>query len=135
MLRRISYDFLEYIFNKLRQRRKSKPLAKIDRICVANQDGFEFLDIGEIIYCKGDGNYTTFFLQGGKKTLATRSLLEYEKLLAGRTFFRTHKSFLVNLQYVCKYIKGRGGTLELKDGSFVEVSRNRKEQLLQKLVN
>lgn len=40
---------------------------------------------------------------------------------------------IINLTYVVKYRKGDGGTLELSDGSEVEVSAQRKEALLQKL--
>ncbi len=45
-------------------------------------------------------------------------------------FMRVHHSYLVNLNEIRKYIKGEGGNLIMSDGSSVDVSRSKKEQLL-----
>ncbi|RYE51594.1 MAG: LytTR family transcriptional regulator, partial [Sphingobacteriales bacterium] len=46
---------------------------------------------------------------------------------------RVNRSVIVNLDFVVKYRKGDGGTLELSDGAEIEVSSQKKEVLLQKL--
>jgi two-component system LytT family response regulator len=56
-------------------------------------------------------------------------------MLAGNTFYRVHKSHLVNLSYVVKYVPGEGGYLILEDGSHVDVSRRKKEGLLKILMS
>ena len=50
-------------------------------------------------------------------------------------FFRTHQSYLVNLDHIVKYIKGSGGQLKLKDGTEVLVARARKEALMEIIFN
>ncbi len=47
-------------------------------------------------------------------------------------FIRVHKSHLINFQYITKYLKGKGGQVEMPDGSVVDVSVNRKSELSEK---
>ena len=62
--------------------------------------------------------------------IVSRTLKEIEELLDMPPFFRIHHSYLVNLQYAIRYIKGEGGYLVLSNESTVPVSRNKKEELL-----
>ena len=55
-------------------------------------------------------------------------------MLEDYSFARVHHSWLVNLNEVEKYVKGEGGYLIMSDGSIIDVSRNRKEMLLKKLL-
>ncbi|RLD17825.1 MAG: DNA-binding response regulator, partial [Bacteroidetes bacterium] len=59
-----------------------------------------------------------------------KTLKETEALLNSPTFFRTHQSYLVNLNQIKEYIKGSGGQLVLQDGTIVQVARARKDALL-----
>ena len=45
----------------------------------------------------------------------------------------THHSHILNLNAITGYAKGEGGYLIMSDGSTVDVSRGRKELLMQKL--
>jgi len=47
-------------------------------------------------------------------------------------FFRIHSSNLINLNYIKKYNRGRGGVVELDDGSVIEVAARRKEEFLKR---
>jgi two-component system LytT family response regulator len=55
-------------------------------------------------------------------------------VLEDHSFVRVHRSYLVNLNEVEKYVKGEGGYLIMSDGSMIDVSRNKKEFLLKKLL-
>ena len=57
-----------------------------------------------------------------------------EELLEDHSFVRVHRCFLVNLNEVEKNIKGEGGYLLMSDGSSVDVSRSKKENLLKRLL-
>ncbi|HET9431463.1 MAG TPA: LytTR family DNA-binding domain-containing protein, partial [Chitinophagaceae bacterium] len=61
----------------------------------------------------------------------TRSLKEFEDMLAPLDFFRLHHSHIVNLKYIRKYYKGRGGYVELMNGTIIEVSSRKREKFLQ----
>lgn len=68
-----------------------------------------------------------------KSFLVTRSLKEIESL-EQHSFIRVHRSYLVNLNEIEKYIKGEGGYLVMSDGTTIDVARNKKETLLRKLL-
>jgi len=53
-----------------------------------------------------------------------------EESLERHSFIRVHRSYLVNLNEIEKYIKGEGGYLVMSDGSSIDVARNKKEVLL-----
>jgi two-component system LytT family response regulator len=100
-------------------------------VIVSNIDKVNFVKNEEILYCKSSGRYTEFFLTGGRKLLASKSLGEYESLLNPRFFFRIHKSYIVNLDKISNINKKAGNYYELKDGSYLPISRRRMESLIQ----
>ena len=72
-------------------------------------------------------------MTGKKRLLVSRTLKETEDMLADQAFLRVHNSHIVNLNAITRYVKGEGGYLVMADGSNVDVSRARKEALMQKL--
>ena len=91
------------------------------------------MPVDSIISCSSNNNYTEFFLADKKKLLVSRTLKEVEDMLADHSFLRVHNSHVVNLNAITRYVKGEGGYLVMTDNSTVDVSRSRKELLLQKL--
>ena len=110
-----------------------KPENKLKKVGLPDGEGLIFINLSEIIRCDSDGNYTFFILTSGKKIIASRTLGEYEQMFADDNFFRVHRSHLVNLQHVKKYIKGEGGYVVMSDYSQVEVSRRNKIDFLERL--
>lgn len=105
--------------------------AKVDgKITIPQQDGFEVLETADILYCKADDNYTEIFLNNNKKKLVSKTLKYFEEALSSSSFARIHKSYLVNVNEVVKYIKGKGGSVVLSNGKEVMVSASRKAELL-----
>lgn len=100
------------------------------KLSIYTLKGIEFEDIEDIIYAEAKGNYTEFFLRSGKKVTSSRRIGEIEEGLPVKTFFRIHHSYIVNLQYVIKYHKGRGGYIILQNGQSLPVSQNRKDEFL-----
>jgi two-component system LytT family response regulator len=107
----------------------------IEKIALPATDGIRFLKINEIIRCESDSNYTTFFTINKEKIVVSKTLKEYEVLLSSMKFYRIHKSHLVNLRYISKYVPGEGGYVIMEDKTEVEVSRRKKEGLLTILMN
>src|SRR5688572_13663519 len=73
-------------------------------------------------------------LKNNKKIVVSRTLKEIEELLEEHSFARVHRCYLANLNEVEKYEKGDGGYLVMSDGTSIDVSRNKKEVLLKKLL-
>ena len=103
------------------------------KLCIPSLRGFQVIDSKDIIYCEANSNYTAIHFNDGPSILASKPLLEYETLLQDTGFIRVHKSFLVNLDQIKEYVKGEGGSLILSNGKEIEVSRRRKEVLLQRM--
>lgn len=110
-----------------------RPENKLKKVGIPDGDGLIFINLSDIIRCESDGNYTFFILTNGKKIIASRTLGEYEQMFTEDNFFRIHRSHLINLQHVKKYIKGEGGYVIMADDSQVEVSRRNKNEFLEKL--
>lgn len=106
--------------------------GEVQKLIIANTDGFEVIEIKHIIRLEGDGNYTHFILENDKKMTSTKNIGEYEKLLNKYGFFRIHQSTLINLRHVAGYIKGDGGLVKMTDGKSLKVSRDRKKSFLEK---
>ncbi len=110
-----------------------RPENKLKKVGIPDGDGLIFINLSDIIRCDSDGNYTFFILTNGKKIIASRTLGEYEQMFTDDNFFRVHRSHLINLEHVKKYIKGEGGYVVMIDNSQVEVSRRNKTDFLEKL--
>ena len=100
------------------------------KITIPQQDGFEIIDTANILYCKADDNYTEIFLNNNKKKLVSKTLKYFEEALTNSSFARVHKSYLVNVNEIIKYVKGKGGHVVLSNGKEVLVSASRKSELL-----
>lgn len=110
---------------------RDRPLNS--RIALSTAEGVYLVSKAEIIRIEAMSNYSTFYLTGDKKIMVSKTLKEYEHALQEAFFLRVNRSVIVNLNYIVKYRKGDGGTIELKDGTEIEVSASRKDALLEKL--
>ena len=111
-----------------------QPAKSISKIALPTMEGLQLIPVDTIISCESDGNYTTLLLKNRQKLLVSTSLKEIEEVLEDYSFVRVHRSYLVNLNEVEKYVKGEGGYLIMSDGSSVDVSRSKKDVLLKKLL-
>ena len=119
---------IELLLKKMHQ-----SATAFNKIALPTMEGLQIIPVNSVISCASDGNYTLFFLKNQKKLIVSRILKEIEQILEDHSFTRVHNSYIVNLNEIEKYIRGEGGFLVMSDGSSVNVSRSRKENLLKKL--
>ncbi len=100
------------------------------KITIPQLNGFEVINTSDILYCKADDNYTEIFLNTNKKKLVSKTLKYFEDILKDTSFARVHKSYLVNVNEVVKYVKGKGGSVVLSNGKEIMVSASKKSGLL-----
>jgi two-component system LytT family response regulator len=105
----------------------------LKKLALPTADKIEFREVQTIVRCEGEVNYTHFFFTDGSKLLISRSLIEFEEILEGFGFIRTHKTHLVNLVHVKSFNKADGCSLTMSNGQSVPVSRRRKDYILEKL--
>ena len=112
-------DYVSEIRRKedaLEDRVLTPKLNKVDgKITLPQQDGFQVLNVADILYCKADDNYTEIYLEN-KKILVSKTLKYFEEALTQFAFARIHKSYLVNVNEVVKYRKGKGGSVVVSNG-------------------
>ncbi len=99
------------------------------KITLPQQDGFQVLNVTDILYCKADDNYTEIYLTN-KKILVSKTLKYFEDALTEFQFARIHKSYLVNVNEIVKYKKGKGGSVVVSNGKELMVSPAKKKDLL-----
>jgi len=104
----------------------------LKKIGLPTAEGLVFEEIENIMHLQAESNYTLVYIRNKKKMTITKSLKEFEDLLPASIFCRLHHSHIVNLNYITKYYKGRGGYVELTDGTTVEVSTRKKDDFLEK---
>lgn len=105
------------------------------RLSISTSEGIIFIEIKNIIRLEAKQNYTEFtFVNSQKKILASINLGEYEdRLKTYSEFMRVHRSHLVNLKFVEKYVKGDGGYLDIKGGDKITISRKYKDLIINQL--
>jgi two-component system LytT family response regulator len=106
------------------------PKKNLQKLAIPTLEGLLFYEIGDIIYLEANSNYTNIHFSNKTKITASKTLKEFEDLLPEDVFFRTHHSYIINLSYIKRYIKGDGGQIELQHGAIVDVSRRKKDEFL-----
>lgn len=117
------------LLEKLQDNQHSK------RLIVNSQNETVYVDSKNIARLESDSNYTSIILSDGKKITSTKTLKEYEGILSPDTFFRVHKTVIVNINHIQKYIKVDGGYIVMNDDVKIPVSREKRQDLLAILAN
>lgn len=139
LLKPIDTELLVKAVEKLTKHRVSrevkveplKPKNKQETITLSTLDDLRIVKIVDIVRLEADGNYTTVYELGGVKTMVSKSIKEFEKVLSSFGFYRSHQSHLVDLSKVKTYLKSEGGFLKMVDGSEVPVSIRKKAEVVQ----
>ena len=115
---------VDVLMDSYRREKQSKKLV------IRTSDSLHVVDISDIYFCKSDNSYTTFYLNGNEKIVVSKSLKDYEGLLKEFGFFRSHQSFLVNLNHIKKVDKSDGGFIIMKNKMQIPVSQRQMKRLL-----
>lgn len=132
LLKPVSIEHLQNAVDRVKKRKQTGAEGNIGKsqISLSTSKGLIFLKTEDILYCKGDGAYTYFFLKNGERITTSKNLKEYESKLEKYNFFRSHKSYLVNLGEIKTYVRGEGGHVIMTNGESVGVSKRRKDAFL-----
>jgi len=102
------------------------------RIAVPDRTGIELVMPDDILYIEAHSNRSVVVLSDGSVIEATKALKDYEGQLCGKelNFIRIHNSYIINVNYVTKYLKEDGGYAIIQDKKTIPVSRHKKEEFL-----
>lgn len=107
---------------------------QLKRIVLPELEGFEVAQLKDIVYCKANDNLTDFVFADGRKKTICKTLKHFDEVLSDSGFFRIHKSYLINMDHVTGFKRGKGGYAQLSNGDEIEIAVRRKQDFLQQFV-
>ncbi len=96
------------------------------QIILPGRDSHVVVELNKILRIEADGSYVMMYLEEDKSYLVVNSLSYYENLLPAQSFFRIHKSHLINIEKVEQVTTGRMSKVRLIDGSELDIAARRK---------
>lgn len=107
--------------------------GNFNKIALPTLDGFQLEKVNNIVYCQAEETYCKIFTNRNEAILVARTLKSIEELLPEELFFRIHKSYLVNMNYIKSYSKTDGYRIKLENGIELDVATRRNEEFLKAL--
>lgn len=118
------------IYKNLRENLNS---GSSNRIAVSVGNSIKFINLEEVCYFKADNSYCEIIFRDKKKLVASRTLKNFEEGIVGNDlFFRCHKSYIINLNYVSEFVKSDGGYIVLKNQELIPISAEKVPEFLEK---
>lgn len=104
--------------------------VKTSKIAIRTHTGIQVIYPQHIIYCKADGRYTRIFLKNGESILVSRLIKRFEEILPEEDFFRVHKSYLVNINYISEFKNPQNKILILLNNTEFNIAVRRKSKFI-----
>ena len=119
------------ISNRLEELKKSLSASNFEKIGLPINNGIKFVNFDEIIVMEADGMYTKISTSSEAEILISKPLKHFVELLSRiPTFYRPHRSYLINLKFIKQYIKSDGGYILMDNNKTVSVSKEKKDEFL-----
>ncbi|MCR4871081.1 MAG: LytTR family DNA-binding domain-containing protein [Atopobiaceae bacterium] len=134
LMKPVESDRLNQALDKVSVRAKPQPTSKstVERIPVVKSGRKVLVPIDQIRYIEAKDDYSCIYTDNDR-FLSTISLAQLENKLAPHGFFRVHRGYIVNLEYVEDVEVVSSGILQLGingvEGKKISVSRRRVVQL------
>ncbi len=126
----LSTETMQHKFENLKD---SFAAGQFNKIALPVAEGLLFIEVPEIVFLEAEGAYTNVWLKNGTKILVSKKIKFFEEILNERpNFFRSHRSFIVNVNFLKKYNKS-DSSLQLDNGKVVYISRDRKSEFEEQL--
>jgi two-component system LytT family response regulator len=106
---------------------------KSPRIALPSGRGMDFVYARDIMYCNAESNYTHLILSDNKKYTVSKTLKDVEAMLESLNFFRIHQSYLINMDFMQRYLREDGGYVVMSDGKNIPIAKRRKEEFSQRM--
>lgn len=116
---------------KLEELKKSLQSSNFKKIGIPYADGIKFVNFEDIIMFEADGMYTKVSIKNMDVILVSKPMRFFVDLFTrATTFYKPHRSFLINLMYLKEYIKKDGGYILMENDKTVSISKDKKEEFL-----
>lgn len=102
------------------------------KLVVKTVDTVYVIPVSTINYIKSDNNYSEIYTNDGQTLVASKPLKFYDEQLRDYGFFRSHQSYLINLNRIAS-IQKKDSVVHLRTGEKVPVSGTKQGALVHKL--
>lgn len=100
----------------------------VEQIVVTEKGYKHIVNVNDIVFIQAQEAYSIIVLQNNKQHLSSKKLKYYEHLmLNNKQFFRTHKSWFINLNHILSYSKTQL-EIKLSNGQIAKLSRYKKAE-------
>lgn len=86
----------------------------LQKIALPLNDALVFVPVNDIVYFQAKGSYTEAHIQNVQTYTTGRTIKEFDDLLPDEIFCRIHNSYIINVNHIKKYQKGRAERLKWK---------------------
>jgi two-component system LytT family response regulator len=100
------------------------------KLAISTETGIEFVKFNSIVYLEAQNNYTKINMLDGTTIIASKTLKSFDELLPSELFFRIHKSYLINMNFVKKFFKIDDFLVELTTGEKLPLSYRKKNEFI-----
>lgn len=95
------------------------------KLVLPTQTGTLRFALKQITHIEGERNYSYIYLSNGSRELSSKNLAYFEEILADKSFFRSHRSYLVNRYHIDAL---KDDQFVLKNGCEIPISRRKKTE-------
>ncbi len=100
------------------------------KLALNTLNSVKFVEMDQILFLKAEGAYTDITFLDGKTLTISKGLKKFEEILGeNKSFYRCHKSFIININYITEHVKSEGGYLVLKDQYQISLSSEKITEL------
>lgn len=133
-LKKDSYEQYKELYKFMEQNMLSQDNTSIKKISYAVHNGYRFIDVSNILFIEANGEYAILHTVDGQKIWLDKNLGAYvSKLMNNTNFFKTHRSYLINLDFVESVIHIERRSVIMAGGEEVPIAKINKKQLLERL--
>jgi two-component system LytT family response regulator len=103
------------------------------KIMVSYMGGIKFIPLSEIIYLRAKNSYTEIYQISNTKTIVSRPISSFNQVLHEHWFFRIHKSYIVNVNFVSEYLYAEACIILQPNSIKLPLSRHRQKEFIEKM--
>ena len=104
-------------------------IPSFEKVWLPTISGYVQILVNDISYFRAENMMTRLHKSDGDSFCVNESLKMIEQILAPKGFVRTHKSFMVNVYNISKYVKKENGYVTMICNAQVPISRRNKWKL------
>jgi len=129
LIKPLNMGLLVGLADKIRMARESQSTSqvheKLTSIALSHAGGFSVVELNQIARLQADDNYTKVFTEDGKRYMVSKPLKDFERRLPENVFVRPHKSHMINMFFLKRFLNEDGGVAVLKDGTKIPISKRK----------